>query len=121
MKPSLLLLSSNLLKSAVCSAPFAPSAIALTDLPRLLRFADHRKAEGLGFTCAPFALHLLPGFRNAGGFALRRRLFFAKQKSEAAQAKGAEQKEFYAPPLTKKVQNKENHPDKAEKEIGEIL
>ena len=55
------------------------------------------------------------------GFALRRRLFFAKQKSEAAQAKGAEQKEFYAPPLTKKVQNKENHPDKAEKEIGEIL
>jgi hypothetical protein len=34
---------------------------------------------------------------------------------------GAEQKEFYASPLSKKVQNKENYPDKAEKEIGEIL
>jgi hypothetical protein len=98
MKPNLLLLSSNLLKSTVCSAPFAPSAIALTAVPR--------RCLGGGLRSAPH----------------RQRRCGAKQpRQKKAEAKGAEQKEFYASPLAKKVQNKENHPDKAEKEIGEIL
>jgi hypothetical protein len=59
---------------------------------------------------------------KAEGFALRLWRCGAKQpRQKKAEAKGAEQKEFYASPLAKKVQNKENHPDKAEKEIGEIL
>ena len=124
MKPNLLLLSSNLLKSTVCSAPFAPSAIALTAVPR------RRAPLRLGFASAGGIAHFFclgsaeAFFCRGKGFAhflLCKKWAKPLPRQKKAEAKGAEQKEFYASPLAKKVQNKENHPDKAEKEIGEIL